>query len=172
MARVADLLGDWARERGESETEVRRWTAAGHLHDALREERHEVLRTVVDDAFRDLPGKILHGPGAAARLRGEGVRDEEFLEAISFHTLGSPSFGPLGKALYAADFLEPGRKIRPRWRARLRSQAALHLDEVVKEILSIRIQYLVGRGRPLQTDTVAFWNQFAEGQAWAAASES
>jgi HD superfamily phosphohydrolase YqeK len=171
MARVAALLGDWARERDEPVLDAARWVAAGILHDALRDEDHETLRDQVDERFKDLPGKILHGPGVAQRLRDEGVDDEELLHAISYHTLGSAGFGTLGLALYAADFLEPGRNMRDEWRAELRKRAPVDLDGVVKEILSARIGYLLQKGRPLHPDTLGFWNRMSEGQPWVSASE-
>ena len=171
MARVACLMGDWARERGEIPVEATRWVASGFLHDALRDEDYEVLRSQVDSPFNDLPGKVLHGPGVAQRLRDDGVEDEELLHAISFHTLGSAGFGTLGFALFAADFLEPGRRFREEWRADLRQRAPEDLDGVVKEILSARIGYLLEKGRPLHPETLGFWNRLSEGQQWASASE-
>jgi HD superfamily phosphohydrolase YqeK len=172
MARVAELLGEWAREREESPGEEARWIAVGFLHDALRDESREKLRDEVDPLFRDLPGKVLHGPGSAWHLRNEGVEDQEFLHAIVYHTLGSPDFGTLGFALYAADFLEPGREIREDWRAELRVKAPTNLESVVKEILAARIGYLLEKGRPLHPHTLALWNRLSEGQPWASASES
>ncbi|MCJ7630741.1 MAG: hypothetical protein MUO50_20375 [Longimicrobiales bacterium] len=171
MARVAGLLADWAQARGELPTETTRWVAAGFLHDALRDEDHDRLRAQVDLPFKELPGKILHGPGVARRLRDLGVEDEGFLHALSYHTLGSSGFGPLGLALYAADFLEPGRRLREEWRADLRQRAPVDLEGVVKEILSARIGYLLERGRQLHPATLGFWNRFSEGQPWASASD-
>lgn len=171
MARVAELLESWARAREEPPEEVARWAAAGNLHDALREEDPERLKNQVARLFLGLPGKALHGPGAAQRLREEGVTDEEFLHAIAYHTMGSPGFGNLGLALYAADFLEPGRKLREKWRGNLRKRAPGELPEVVKEILSARIRYLLEKGRPIRRETVEFWNRLSEGQPWTAASE-
>jgi len=171
MERVAGLLAEWAGVRGEDERETARWVAAGHLHDALRDEDHEVIRGQVGPSFQDLPGHVLHGPGAAVRLRKEGVEDEELLHAISYHTLGSARFGTVGLVLYAADFLEPGRRMREDWRAELRERAPEELLSVVREILRARIGYLMDKGRPLHPETIGFWNHISEGQPWAAASE-
>jgi len=171
MRRVATLLGEWAVRRGESEREKIRWMAVGYLHDALRDEDPERLQGLVDPPFDDLPGKVLHGPGAARLLREVGVEDEEFLHAISYHTLGSKDFGDLGFALFSADFLEPGRKIREDWRAELRERAAGELREVAKEILGARIGYLLKRGRPLRPEALGMWNLLSEGEPWASASE-
>jgi 2-amino-4-hydroxy-6-hydroxymethyldihydropteridine diphosphokinase len=145
--------------------------AAGYLHDALRDEDPEVLRRQVDPPFQDLPGKTLHGPGVARRLSAVGVEDAELLHAIAYHTLGSAGFGVLGFALYAADFLEPGRRFKEEWRSALRERAPQGLDEVVKEILAARIGYLLERGRPLHPETLGFWNRLSEGQPWVGASE-
>lgn len=171
LARVAKLLNEWAERRNEPQWERARWRAVGYLHDSLRDSDEEGLRAEVEAEFRQLPAKVLHGPAAAQRLRREGVEDEEILHAIAFHTLGSPGFDTLGMALYAADFLEPGRKLRDKWRARLRDRAPEELEGVVTEILKARIQHLVSRGRPLRDETVAFWNRMSEGEGWASASE-
>lgn len=171
MARVAGLLEEWARARGEADVDWARWIAAGYLHDALRDEDHEKLRREVAPPFKHLPGKILHGPGVARRLRREGVEDEELLNAIAYHTLGSAGFGTLGLALYAADFLEPGREMREDWRADLRRRAPAELENVVREILAARIGYLLEKGRPLNPETLGFWNRLSKGQPWASASE-
>lgn len=171
MRRVAALLGEWARLRGEGPVEEARWRAAGLLHDVLRDADPRTLRSGLPPEFRDLPDKVLHGPAAAHRLREEGVADGELLEAVRFHTLGWPHFGPLGWALYAADFLEPGRQFQEEWRRDLRARAPADLEGVAKEILRARILYQAERGRPLHPWTVAFWNRLAQGQPWANASE-
>jgi 2-amino-4-hydroxy-6-hydroxymethyldihydropteridine diphosphokinase len=171
MARVAEVLDGWALARNEPPLERARWVAAGYLHDALRDGDPDVLREKLGPAFGELSGKILHGPAAARRLQDEGVGDEELLHAIRYHTLGSADFGTLGLALYAADYLEPGRSLREDWRAALRHRAADDLPGVVKEILASRIGYLVEEGRPLHPETLRFWNHFSEGDPWVGASE-
>ncbi|NNM07104.1 MAG: hypothetical protein HKO65_18575 [Gemmatimonadetes bacterium] len=171
MNRVGLLLADWARRRGETEAEGIRWAAVGHLHDALRDEDPGRLRGLVKPPLDDLPGKVLHGPAAAQRLRKDGVDDAEFLHAISYHTLGSKDFGTLGFALFAADFLEPGRRMREDWRAGLRERAPEELLGVAKEILAARIGYLLERGRPLRPEALEMWNRLSEGEPWASASE-
>jgi len=170
-ARVAGLLGGWAEARGHGEDERRRWTAAGHLHDALKDEDPESLRAVVPPSQRDLPAPVLHGPAAAARLREEGVDDASLLRAVAWHTLGHPELDALGAAVYAADFLEPGRDLRNRWRARLRERMPQELEAVVRTILQARLEHLIDKGRPIRPETIGFWNRMAGGRSWASASE-
>ncbi len=158
MARVAELLQGWAEARGESPDEVLRWTSLGYLHDVLRDEEPKALRKMLPKNQRDFPDNVLHGPAAAFRLRQEGIRDQEILNAVSYHTLGSPSLGDLGLATYAADFLEPGRRLRKKWRAGLREDMPQDLDRVVLDILGARLRHLIKAERRVRPETLAFWN--------------
>lgn len=171
MARVAELLDDWARTDGLDDEARRRQVALGYLHDAVKGMKAADLREIVPEAMRDLPDPVLHGPGAAALLRRDGVCDEGLLHAVSWHTLGHPDFDAGGLALYAADFLEPGRDLRNKWRGELRERMPHERTVVVAEIVRARVLHLVERRRPVRAETMAFWNRFAEGRAWARASE-
>ncbi len=171
MARVAKLLKTWSKARGESKRDIQRWTALGYLHDMMRDAKPKMLRRVVSGSLADLNGAVLHGPAAAVRLHEAGVTDQPLLTAVAFHTLGSPEFDDMGMALYAADFLEPGRKFRPKWRQEMRKRMPEDLDDVVRAILRLRIRYLLDRERPVRTETMGFWNIMVKGRAWASASE-
>jgi 2-amino-4-hydroxy-6-hydroxymethyldihydropteridine diphosphokinase len=162
MVRVAALLESWAGTLRLSAEDTVRWAALGYLHDALRDADPEELRPRVPPGAADLPGSLLHGPAAAERLRRDGVEDGELLEAVAYHTLGHPGMRRMGRALYAADFLEPGRDLRNGWRASLRDRMPGELDAVVREVLGARIVHLVDRRSHLRPETVAFWNAMAE----------
>ena len=157
IGRVAALMGEWAQGLGLSEDERTRWLATGWLHDVLREAPPEELRPLVPPAFRDLPGKLLHGPAAAERLAGEA--DAEMLEAIRYHTLGSGRFGRLGRALYLADFLEPGRRYEPEWTASLRARMPHEMDAVMREVVRARVQHVTESGSTLHPETRALYEQ-------------
>lgn len=162
VGRVAGLLGSWAEALDLPGNERVRWRAVGYLHDALRDAPPGELRARVPPALRDLPDRILHGPAAAERLRVDGVTDGELLRAVAYHTLGHPAFGRLGQALYAADFLEPGRDLLNDWRAELRGRLPADLPAVVREVLGARIVHLVEDGGPIRPETSGFWNALAE----------
>jgi 2-amino-4-hydroxy-6-hydroxymethyldihydropteridine diphosphokinase len=158
MGRVAELMGEWAEALGLPDEDATRWRAAGNLHDALRDEEPETLRARVAPGLKDLPAPLLHGPAAAERLRIDGVEDGELLRAVAFHTVGDPALRPLGRALYAADFLEPGRSFLPEWRAEQRARMPAALDDVVYWIVQARLQNLLERGASVSPRTLAFWN--------------
>lgn len=162
MARVSDLLGSWADALGLDSVEGTRWRAVGYLHDALRDEDHDVLRERLPPVERGLPGPLLHGPAASERLRIDGVEDGELLRAVAWHTVGDPGFRALGRALYAADFLEPGRTYLPEWRAGLRQRMPHEMAEVVWDVARARIGRGLERNGPLLARTVGFWNRLAE----------
>jgi HD superfamily phosphohydrolase YqeK len=157
ISRVAALLGEWADGLGLPPEERERWLAAGWLHDVLREASPEELRPLVPEAFRALPAKLLHGPAAAERLAGEA--DAELLDAIRYHTLGSARFGRLGRALYLADFLEPGRRYEPEWTASLRARMPHELDAVMREVVRARVRHVMESGSVLHPETQALYEQ-------------
>lgn len=165
-ARVAGLLGGWASELALGEPAVMRWRAAGWLHDALRDAAGAELRQLVRSPFHDLPTILLHGPAAAELLRRAGVHDEELLDAIRYHTIGQRGSGRLGRALYLADFLEPGRTFAPAWRAGLlaRLPAELDVPSLMREVTGSRIGHLLERGHPIRPETLDLWNGLADGR--------
>jgi len=164
MRRVADLLQEWATELGLPEAERRRWAAVAWLHDALRDANPHDLRGVVRPPERDLPPQVLHGPAAAAFLQGQA--GERTLAAIRYHTIGHPSLDRMGRALYLADFLEPGREFCIEWREELRGRMPWQLDRVLIEVLASRIRHLLERRKPIHPETAAFWSSLVmEGTA-------
>ncbi len=164
IRRVVALVDSWAVGLGLDEAERRRWRAAAWLHDSLRDAAPASLRPLVPDWARDLPGPLLHGPAAAARLDAEGVKDREVLDAVAYHTIGHPSLGRLGRAVYLADFLEPGRTFEPALRASLRARMPAGFDVVLREVVAARIEHLLRTGRPIRPETTAFWNAIAGGE--------
>lgn len=161
IARVSALMERWACALGLPEEERRRWCAAAWLHDALRGADPDELRDQVPPECRTLPGPLLHGPAAAARLRAEGVVDESLLNAVAYHTLGHPALDEVGRALYLADFLEPGRTFLPVWRASLRARMPGAAPAVLRDVAAARLRHLLERGHPIRPETLAFWNTLA-----------
>lgn len=155
MGRVADLMKEWAEALDLGEIGVARWVGAAWLHDVLRDAAPEKLTGDVTAEERSLPPDVLHGPAAAARLAS--AVDPTVATAIRYHTIGHPSLDRMGRALYLADFLEPGRDFSPVWRAELRARLPAEQDAVLVEVIGSRIRHIVERRKPLRPETAAFW---------------
>lgn len=158
LTNVADLLDLWAARLTLSESVRCRWRAAGWLHDALRDATPEQLDTWLPVEVAALEGPLRHGPAVANRLRLQGIGDRSLLAAIEHHSTGHPHLDLLGKALYLADYLEPGRGHDACRRASLRARMPDALDDVLRLVVKRRIGRVLCRGRRVHPHSVFFWN--------------
>lgn len=147
IERVVALLGEWAGAMRVAPAERDRWLRAGWLHDALR-----------DAPLKDL---MAHGPAAAERAAQDGERDRGVLDAVRYHTVGHAGWDDVGRMLYLADFLEPGRAFDRDGRRALAQRVPTERDAVLREIARRRIEWVLRSGWPLLPETVAFWNALA-----------
>ena len=147
VERVARLVGEWAGAMHVAPAERDRWLRAAWLHDALR-----------DAPLGDL---MAHGPAAADRAAQDGERDRGVLDAVRYHTVGYAGWDDVGRMLYLADFLEPGRDFDPDGRRTLAQRVPTVRDAVLREVARRRLEWVVRSGWPLVPDTVAFWNALA-----------
>lgn len=144
IRRVADLVEWWAEEMGVAARERNRWLTAVWLHDALRD--------------ADLPNGVSHGAAAAQRAAQDGESDPGVLDAVRYHSVGYTGWDDVGKMLYLADYLEPGRKGRRRARGRLAKQVPDDRDGVLQQVLAQQIEDNLRAGRPINPLTLEFWN--------------
>ena len=156
IARVTTLLDQWASALALPADERAAWHDVGVLHDALRDAPEDELRALTGD--RDRPMHILHGPAVAERLSRDGERRSDVLEAIRWHTVGSATWGRTGKALFMADFLEPGRPFSRADRAFLAAHATTDFDGVFRQVVRTRIEWTVREGKMLFPETADLWN--------------
>lgn len=161
IARVAALMREWGERLRLPAADRARWVAAGTLHDALRDAGEAELREILGGEFADFPPPLLHGPATAHRLDTDA--DAELLDAIRYHTLGHARLGRLGRALYLADFLEPGRDFAVQWREGLRRRMPEAQDEVLVEVLASRLGHLIEVRKPIRPETAAFWSAVVGG---------
>ena len=157
VERVTALLDRWAEQLHLGADEAQAWHDAGAWHDALRDASSETLRTLAPDP--DRPVETLHGPAAATRLAAEGEGRTSVLEAIRWHTVGHAEWDRTGRALYMADFLEPGRQFARADRAFLADHLVHDFTGVFRQVVRMRIEWTVREGKALFPETVALWNQ-------------
>ena len=157
IARVTALLDGWSEQLALRPDERLAWHDVGAWHDALRDASVDVLRAELGDDPR--PMRILHGPAAAQRLEREGEARADVLEAIRWHTLGNPNWGLAGRALFMADFLEPGRPFMTEDRAFLAAHVAHDFDGVFRQVVRVRLEWTLREGKSVFPETVALWNR-------------
>jgi 2-amino-4-hydroxy-6-hydroxymethyldihydropteridine diphosphokinase len=139
-----------------SPDEHRDWIDAARFHDALRDAPRDALRALAGNAPYE--PEMLHGPASAEKLAQEGERRHNVLDAIRFHTVGSPTWDRTGRALYMADFLEPGRSFSREDRAFLSAQVPHDFDRVFRQVVRMRLVYALNEGHTLFPETVQLWN--------------
>ena len=144
IERVAKLLEEWADAMDVPDRERERWLKAAWLHDALRD------ASLSDDTT--------HGAAAADRAAREGESDQGVLDAIRYHSSGYAGWDDVGKMLYLADYLEPGRKRNSEQRANLAARVPGHRDRVLRKVVAHEIRWRVRVGRPVDLVTIEFWN--------------
>jgi HD superfamily phosphohydrolase YqeK len=156
IQRVAALASAWAERMGVPDSERNRWLRAVWLHDALRDAPVEEL----EEWAASIPGppELKHGPASAARARADGEDDRGVLDAVRYHSLGLAEWDMVGRILYCADYLEPGRPFDQEYRAELADQLPDDPSTVLREVARSRLLHIVESGWPVLEPTLRFWN--------------
>jgi predicted HD superfamily hydrolase involved in NAD metabolism len=137
--------------------DVKKAETAALLHDLFRSASAPELDALIDRFGEDpaLKGdaNLSHGRIAAAFAEAElGIRDEDILNAVRFHTAGRAGMSTQEKILYAADAAEPGRD-RAGDNA-LREAARRDLDEACRTVLKNTLRHLREKGREPHPDSL------------------
>lgn len=146
---------------------------AGMLHDCAKNipddkkirlcEKHGIE---ISTAEQHAPSLLHAKLGAFLAEEQYGVKDEEVLDAIRYHTTGRPKMTLLEKIIFVADYIEPNRKVLPHMEE-LRSQAFTDLDGCVLRILQYTLQYLKEKAKvqdPMTRMTYEYYRRRAARQ--------
>ncbi len=154
--RVARLISEWAQALDVPDSERNRWLRAAWLHDAMRDASEEELIRWAPSSTG--PIELRHGPASAARAKGEGEVDRGVLDAVRYHSIGLAEWDMVGRVLYCADYLEPGRTFDQPRRAELAEKFPRDVSGVLREVARIRVRRLVESGWTIPEPTYRFWN--------------
>jgi HD superfamily phosphohydrolase YqeK len=154
--RVAQLVSEWAQALVVPDSERNRWLRAVWLHDAMRDASDEELVKWAPSSTGAI--SLRHGPASAARAKGEGEVDRGVLDAVRYHSVGLAEWDMVGRMLYCADYLEPGRSHDRESRAALAERLPKDVSGVLREVTRIRLRHLVEKGWPIPEPTYRFWN--------------
>lgn len=117
---IAALLHDYAKERETSD-----------LKDTIINEN-------LDLELLDYGNSILHGPVGSVLAQQEfDIEDDEIINAIYYHTFGRKNMTKVEQVIFVADYIEPGRDMKPAKKARDLAEDSLDqaLGYIVKETL-------------------------------------
>lgn len=166
---VSRWAQDLARRHGEDPSKAK-W--AGLLHDCAKEIPGATLASMVKRFGLAVPGKdfilrykrfpLFHAYVSARLARNDyGVKDKTILNAIARHTLGADVMSRLDKILYVADFSAPQRDFSAA--SRVRRIARKDLDAAFREVLRLKLFYVLQSGEALHPQTVKLWNASLKG---------
>lgn len=161
-ARVRTLARQLAERHGvdadASELAAACHDLARHIEPAPLLEQADEFAISVDRVQRRAP-VMLHGPIAAAWLERDGeISDTRVIDAVRYHTTGSPNMCPVSKVVFLADKLEPQKvKRRPRL-AEVLHLAAVDIDIALLEYLNREILRRVKRSNLIHPSTLALRN--------------
>lgn len=132
---------------------------AGLLHDCakcLSDEKLialcEKYHVPVSETEQKLPF-LLHGKvGAILAEKKYGVRNQEVLNAIIYHTMGRESMSLLEKIVFVADYIEPGRT-RAANLNDLRELAFQDIDRALLRVLEGTLEHLKSNGWTIDSRT-------------------
>lgn len=156
IQRVAALVETWAIAMGKTAGERARWTRAAFMHDAVRDAPAADLARLSDRHW-DIP-KLFHGPAAATLAAAQGESDQGVLDAIRYHSVGYAGWDEVGRMLYMADFLEPGRTFKRRRNAKLAARVPVDPHGVLIHIVRKRFQWAIEQSRQILPEAAEFWN--------------
>lgn len=102
---------------------------------------------------RSKKNRALSHAGISARFaKRVGIKDRSVLEAIEWHTVGKPGLDTLGKIIFLADGIEPGRQF-PMIDI-IRRLAQKDLDGAILMFIQVTRTYLHQQGKRMSTHTI------------------
>lgn len=161
IERVADLLRHWADALGVDPEERGRWLKAAYLHDALRDADPALLEKLAPQCW-GIPA-LRHGPAAATLAECNGEKDRGVLDAVRYHSVGYSGWDRVGRMLYLADYLDPGRPFDQAGRRELAERVPRDPDGVLRQVVADRLSWAIETGKPLLRETVELWNTLLGG---------
>ncbi|KRK79934.1 bis(5'-nucleosyl)-tetraphosphatase (symmetrical) YqeK [Companilactobacillus nodensis] len=159
--RVEEVSRGLAAEYG---ADVAKAGLAGLLHDYAKERSDqefidEIKSKQLDPDLLNYNNAIWHGIVGAEIIKDElNIADEDVLNAIRRHTVGSTHMTQVDKCVFVADFIEPKRDFPGIDEAR--KYAEKSLDSAVAYELKHSIEHLVDKNReiyPATFDSYNYW---------------
>lgn len=141
---------------------------AGLLHDCakcLSSDKKlklcEKYGITISESERKNPGLLHAKLGAYIAKAKYDIKDQEIIDAITYHTTGRPAMTLLDKIVYIADYLEPNRNMAPNLEE-VRRLAFQDIDECLYLILKDSLAYLETKSEvidPMTEETYCYYKK-------------
>ena len=166
LERVSQLAGQLAARW---DVDPERGALAGFLHDVARAEdpawllaRARELGLVVHPVEEAVP-VLLHGPLAAALVEQElGLKDQEMLAAITWHSTGRGGMSRLEQVVFLADKLDPEKEGYYPGMEGLPALAEQDLDRAVLRYIQWQINHLLEQGGMIHPASIEAHNDLIQ----------
>lgn len=117
----------------------------------------ESFDIILDDVTKN-NNELIHSVlGAVIAERKYGIKDEEVLDAIRFHTTGRENMSLLEKIVYIADMIEPGRNFKGV--EDIRKLVLFDLDEALILSMDNTLKFVIEQKKLIHLDSVRARNQ-------------
>lgn len=137
---------------------------AGLLHDIMKdttpEEQLQMLQRfgIILSNVESAAPKLWHAMSGAAFLEQElGVKDQDILNAVRYHTTARAGMSQLEKVIYIADFTSEERDYDGV--DRMRKAAGVSLEQAMTDGMIFTIQDLSEKRMPIHPDTFCAYNE-------------
>lgn len=163
VERVAEVAKNLA---GIYRISINETEAAAYLHDVAKFFELSVMIDLVKGKYPEIEDElskstaILHGFAGAEFIKNNyelfEIDNEEILNAVKYHTIGSGKMGVLSKIIYLADAIEDGRT----WQGveKARELAKYNLDEAIIFEINTKIEHLLSKRSIIHPNIILFWN--------------
>lgn len=134
------------------------------LHDLKKQEDDQTSRqTIIAENLPlnllDFGNSVWHGPVAAVYAQKQlDVSDEDILNAVKNHTVGSEHMSMLEKIVFVADYIEPARNFPAVEKARKLAEKSL--DAVVGYASRQTLKHLLENKQKIYPQTILTYNKY------------
>ena len=151
---------------------VEKVEASAWLHDVAKFFDLSVMIDLTKGKYPEVEDKmskstaVLHGFAGAEFVRQNyelfGIDDEEILDGVKYHTIGSENMSTLAKIVYLADAIEEARS----WEGveTARDLAKIDLDKAIKFEIEEKLKYLLSKDSIIHPNVIKFRNSLIANQ--------
>ena len=139
---------------------------AGLLHDICKEIPAEEQKQMVMKSYRSVTDVERESPPLYHAIAGAwyienalGIRNEDILNAVRYHTIARAGMSKLDQSIYLADLVSADRTYKDV--NKMRRLAHSNLDGAMLEAIKFSIADVIGKGALLPVHTTEAYNQYA-----------